>query len=252
MDTSIIHNRKLGHFPSGTPHNKAVKGDIASIVLMPGDPLRAQYIADTRLSNPRKVTGVRNMLGFTGTWEGRDVSIMSSGMGAPSMGIYSFELFAFYGVERIVRIGTCGGMTADIDVGDLVIAMTASTDSNYAHQYGLHGSFSPCADYSLLENAVASAVKRGIRHWIGGIFSSDVFSLYSALPEEEGWKKWAAMGCAATDMECFALYCNAAYMKKKALTLLTCSDSNISRKEMTPEERQTSLHEMFDVALDLV
>lgn len=251
MDKSIMHDRKLEHFSSGTPHNKAAKGEIAPFVLMPGDPLRAQYIAETRLSNPRKVTGVRNMLGFTGTWEGREVSVMSSGMGAPSMGIYSFELFAFYGVERIVRIGTCGGMTADIDVGDLVIAMTASTDSNYAHQYGLHGSFSPCADYSLLENAVSSARGRGIRHWAGGIFSSDVFSLYSALPEEEGWRKWAAMGCAATDMECFALYCNAAYLGKKALTLLTCSDSNISRKEMSPEERQTSLHAMFDVALDL-
>jgi len=219
---------------------------------MPGDPLRAQYIADTRLKNARKVTGVRNMLGFTGSWEGRDVSVMSSGMGAPSMGIYSFELFSFYGVESIVRIGTCGGMTAAIDVGDIVIAMTASTDSNYAHQYGLNGSFSPCADYALLEKAVASARKRDINHWVGGIFSSDVFSLYSALPDDEGWKKWAGMGCAATDMECYALYSNAAYLGKKALTLLTCSDSNITRKEMTPQERQTSLNSMFDVALDLV
>lgn len=252
MHSSRIHERKLEHFSSGTPHNSAKKGDFAPIVLMPGDPLRAQYIAETRLKNARKVTGVRNMLGFTGTWEGKDVTVMSSGMGAPSMGIYSFELFAFYGVESIVRIGTCGGMTADIDVGDIVIAMTASTDSNYAHQYGLKGSFSPCASYSLLEKAVASARKRGIKHWVGGIFSSDVFSLYSALDDEDGWKKWASMGCAATDMECFALYCNAAYLKKKALTLLTCSDSNISRKEMTPEERQTSLNSMFDVALDLV
>lgn len=219
---------------------------------MPGDPLRAQYIAETRLKNAKKVTAVRNMLGFTGTWEGKDVTVMSSGMGAPSMGIYSFELFAFYDVESIVRIGTCGGMIADIDVGDLVIAMTASTDSNYSHQYKLNGSFSPCASYSLLEKAVAAARSRGIRHWVGGIFSSDVFSLYSALPEEEGWKRWADMGCAATDMECFALYCNAAYLKKKALTLLTCSDSNISRKEMTPTERQTSLNSMFDVGLDLV
>jgi purine-nucleoside phosphorylase len=248
MEPMKFHERKLEHFSSGTPHNKAVKGDIAATVLMPGDPLRAKYIAETRLTNPREVTGVRNMLGFTGNWEGKAVTVMGSGMG----GIYSFELLAFYGVERIIRIGTCGGMTADIDVGDLVVAMTASTDSNYAHQYGLYGSFSPGADYSLLENAVASARKRGIRHWVGGIFSSDVFSLYSALPEEEGWKKWASMGCAATDMECFALYCNAAYLKKKALTLLTCSDSNISRKEMTPEERQTSLQGMFDVALDLI
>lgn len=251
MKGSALHDRHLGHFSSGTPHNAAAKGDFAPLVLMPGDPLRAQYIAETRLKNVKKVTGVRNMLGFTGSWEGREVSVMSSGMGAPSMGIYSFELFSFYGVEKIVRIGTCGGMTAAIDVGDIVIAMTASTDSNYAHQYGLNGSFSPCADYSLLEKAVTAAKKRGTRHWVGGIFSSDVFSLYSALPDEEGWKKWAGMGCAATDMECFALYCNAAYLGKKALTLLTCSDSNITRKEMTPAERQTSLNAMFDIALDL-
>jgi len=251
MKGSAMLDRHLGHFSSGTPHNAAVKGDFAPLVLMPGDPLRAQYIAETRLKNARKMTGVRNMLGFTGSWEGREVSVMSSGMGAPSMGIYSFELFSFYGVEQIVRIGTCGGMTAAIDVGDIVIAMTASTDSNYAHQYGLNGSFSPCADYGLLEKAVASARKRDVRHWVGGIFSSDVFSLYSALPDEEGWKKWASMGCAATDMECYALYCNAAYLGKKALTLLTCSDSNITRKEMTPQERQTSLNSMFDIALDL-
>jgi purine-nucleoside phosphorylase len=252
MNHDIMHDRKLAHFSKGTPHNTAVMGDIAPLVLMPGDPLRAEYIAKTRLANPKKITSVRNMFGFTGTFEGKEVTVMGSGMGAPSMGIYSFELFSFYGVERIVRIGTCGGLTKDLEVGDLAIAMTASTDSNYAHQYGLKGSFSPCADFDLLERAVASARKRKIGYWVGGVFSSDVFSLYSALPEEEGWRKWASMGCAATDMECFALYCNAAYLGKKALTLLTCSDSNVSRREMTPEERQTSLHAMFDVALDLV
>lgn len=148
-------------------------------------------------------------------------------------------------------IGTCGGLTDDIDVGDLVFAMTASTDSNYAHQYRLSGSFSPCADYSLLEKAVSVARSKGYRHWAGGILSSDTFSLYSALPPDEGWKKWARMGCAATDMECFALYCNAAWLKKKALTILTCSDSNLSRKEMSPAERQQSLGAMFDVALEI-
>lgn len=252
MDSNMFHHRQLEHFSEGTPHNSAVKGDVAPVVLMPGDPLRAQYIAENRLRNARKITSVRNMFGFTGSWEGRDVTVMGSGMGGPSMGIYSFELFAFYGVEKIVRIGTCGGLTADIDVGDLVIAMTASTDSNYAHQYDLKGTFSPCADYPLLERAVLSARNRGIKYWTGGIFSSDIFSLYSALTPEDGWQKWAQMGCAATDMECYALYCNAAYLKKKALTLLTCSDSNITRKEMTPIERQTALHAMFDVALDLV
>lgn len=251
MDHHRMHERHLGHYSEGTPHNSAKRGEIAEFVLMPGDPLRAKYIAETRLEGARQFTAVRNVLGYTGTWKGKPVSVMASGMGAASMGIYSFELFSFYGVERIVRIGTCGGLSAAIDVGDLVIAMTASTDSNYAHQYRLNGSFSPCADYGLLEGAVASARARKVPHWVGGVFSSDIFSLYSALPEEEGWKKWASMGCAATDMECFALYCNAAHLGKKALTLLTCSDSNISRKEMSPQERQTSLNAMFDVALDL-
>jgi purine-nucleoside phosphorylase len=167
------------------------------------------------------------------------------------MGIYSYELFAFYGVERIVRIGTCGGLTAALEVGDLAFAMTASTDSNYADQYGLRGSFSPCADYSLLERGVALAREKGYRHWVGSAFSSDVFSLYSALDPEDGWRKWAKMGCAATDMESFALYCNAAYLGKKALAMFTCSDSNVTGDGMSPEERQTALAHMFDVALEL-
>ena len=249
---SMHHERQIDHYSQGTPHNRAKSGEIAPFVLMPGDPLRAKRLAETRLENAREVTSVRNMFGYTGTWKGKPVSVMGSGMGAPSMGIYSYELFAFYGVESIVRIGTCGGLTNDVDVGDLVIAMTASTDSNYAHQYELKGTFSPCASFGLLERAVSSAKAREIPFWVGGIFSSDIFSLYSALPPEHGWKKWADMGCAATDMECYALYCNAAYLKKKALTLLTCSDSNVSRKEMTPEERQNSLDKMFAVALDLL
>ncbi|HEY9055068.1 MAG TPA: purine-nucleoside phosphorylase [Rectinemataceae bacterium] len=252
MEKSLMHDRKLDHYSSGTPHNTAKAGDIAPFVLMPGDPLRAKHIAESRLKNPRQINSVRNMLGFTGEFGGKMVTVMASGMGAASMGIYSYELYAFYGVESIVRIGTCGGLTEALEVGDLAIAMTASTDSNYAHQYALRGSFSPCADYGLLEKAVASARSRGLRHWVGGIFSSDVFSLYSALPEDEGWRKWAGLGCAATDMECFALYCNAAYLGKKALTILTCSDSNISRREMSPEERQSSLNSMFDVAFDLL
>ncbi len=236
---------------TGTPHNTASPGDIAPTVLMPGDPLRAKHVAERYLSGARQVTSVRNMLGYTGLFHGRDVTVMGSGMGAPSMGIYSYELFAFYGVQRIVRIGTCGGLRPEVEVGDLVFAMTASTDSSYADQYGLHGSFSPCADFDLLERAVGLARGKGFRHWVGGIFSSDVFSLYSALPPEEGWMKWARMGCAATDMECFALYCNAAWQGRKALTILTCSDSNVTRKEMTPAERQESLTAMFEVALEL-
>jgi purine-nucleoside phosphorylase len=235
----------------GTPHNAARTGEIAPLVLMPGDPLRAKHIADTYLEGAVQFNGVRGMLGFTGSFKGARLSVMASGMGAPSMGIYSYELFSFYGVEAIVRIGTCGGLTAALEVGDLAFAMTSSTDSNFAHQYGLRGSFSPCADYGLLERAVSIARERGYRHWVGNTFSSDVFSLYSALDADEGWKKWARMGCAATDMESFALYCNAAYLGKKALAMFTCSDSNVTRAEMSPEERQTALGHMFDVALSL-
>jgi purine-nucleoside phosphorylase len=238
-------------YRGGTPHNTAKEGDIAPTVLMPGDPLRARFVAENYLENAREVTGVRNMLGFTGTWHGKPVSVMGSGMGAPSMGIYSFELFAYYGVQNIIRIGTCGGMTADIDVGDLVFAMTASTDTNYAHQYRLHGTFSPAADYGLLEKAVSAARSHGFRHWVGPILSSDTFSLYSALPPDEGWKRWARMGCAATDMECYALYCNAAWLQKRALTILTCSDSNVTGHEMSPKERQEALGAMFTVGLEI-
>ncbi len=245
------HDSSLEHYRNGTPHNTAKQGDLAPLVLMPGDPLRAKHIAETYLEGARQINAVRNMLGYTGTYKGKPVSVMASGMGGPSMGIYSYELFAFYGVESIVRIGTCGGLTAAVEVGDIVMAMTASTDSNYAHQYRLNGTFSPPADYGLLERAVASARARKVSHWVGGILSSDVFSLYSALPVEEGWERWAKMGCAATDMECYALYCNAAFLGKKALAMFTCSDSNVSRKEMSPLERQTALTSMFEVALDL-
>ncbi len=235
----------------GTPHNAGQQGQVAPVVLMPGDPLRARYVAERYLDKVVQFTGIRNMLGFTGEYGGKRVSVMGSGMGGPSMGIYSFELFSFYKVESIIRIGTCGGLTAAVEVGDLAFAMSASTDSNYAHQYGLGGNLSPVADFSLLERGVAAARARNFRHWVGSVFSSDIFSLYSALGPDEGWRKWARMGCAVTDMECFALYCNAAYLGKKALTILTCSDSNVSRREMSAEERQTSLEPMFEVALDI-
>ncbi len=244
-------NHDLDSYRNGTPHNTAKPGDIAPYVLMPGDPLRAKHLAQTRLERVSQFTEVRNVLGYTGEYKGKRLSVMASGMGGPSVGIYSYELFAFYGVEAIVRIGTCGGLTAALEVGDLAFAMTSSTDSNYAHQYELHGSFSPCADFGLLERGVAIARERGYRHWVGSAFCSDVFSLYSALGPDEGWKKWARMGCAATDMESFALYCNAAYLRKKALAMFTCSDSNVSREEMSPTERQTAMDHMFDVALEL-
>jgi purine-nucleoside phosphorylase len=235
---------------NGTPHNAAKAGDIAPFVLMPGDPLRAKHLADNYLEGVRQFTSIRNILGYTGEYKGKRLSVMASGMGCPSMGIYSYELFAFYGVEAIVRIGTCGGLSPELEVGDLAFAMTSSSDSNYADQYGLNGNFAPCADYGLLERGVGIARARGYRHWVGSAFCSDVFSLYSALGEES-WKKWARLGCAATDMESFALYCNAAYLGKKALAMFTCSDSNVSKAEMSPAERQSALGHMFDVALEM-
>jgi purine-nucleoside phosphorylase len=232
----------------GTPHNSAKLGDIAKTVLMPGDPLRACYLAETFLEDVREFSRVRNMPGFTGTFKGNPISVMGSGMGSPSMGIYSYELFTRYGVERIIRIGTCGGLTEEVEVGDILFAMTASTDSNYACQYNLNGTFSACADFGLLEKAVAAARALGVRYWVGNVYSSDVFSPYHA-EGDEGWKKWARMGCAGTDMESYALYCNAAYTHKKALTVLTCSDSNVTRKEMSPGEREIGLVNMFKIGL---
>jgi purine-nucleoside phosphorylase len=206
-------------------------------------------MAETYLEGPREFTQVRNMLGFTGTYGGRPVSVMGSGMGAPSMGIYSYELFAHYGVENIIRIGTCGGLVPELEPGDLLFAMASSTNSNYAHQYHLEGTFSACADFGLLEKGVAAARALGARFFVGNVFSSDLFSVYSA-EGDEGWKKWARLGCAGTDMESYALYCNAAYLGKRALTILTCSDSNITGKGLSALERQTALTTMFKVGLE--
>jgi purine-nucleoside phosphorylase len=215
---------------------------------MPGDPLRAKFLAGTYLEGVRDFSGVRNMLGYTGTFQGKPISVMGSGMGAPSIGIYSYELFAHYGVEHIIRIGTCGGLVKELEVGDILFALASSTNSNYARQYHLDGTFSACADFGLLEKGVAAARNLGVRFSVGNVFSSDLFSLYSA-EGDEGWQKWARMGCMGTDMESYALYCNAAYLGKKALTILTCSDSNVTGKGLNAGERQTGLVNMFKVAL---
>ena len=232
----------------GTPHNAALPGDIAKTVLMPGDPLRAKYLAENYLDRVKEWSSVRGMLGYTGFWQDKIISVMGSGMGAPSMGLYSFELFSHYGVERIIRIGTCGGMTDNVKVGDLVFAQASSTNTNYANQYGLGGTFSACADFGMLEHGVAAANSQGYRYVVGNVFSSDYFSPYSA-EGDEGWQKWARMGCIACDMESYALYCNAAYMKKKALTILTCSDSCITGEGLSAADRQTTLANMFRVGL---
>ena len=232
----------------GTAHNAAKPGDIAKTVLMPGDPLRAKFLAENYLENVKELSSVRNMLGFTGSWQGKPISVMGSGMGAPSIGIYSFELFSHYGVENIIRIGTCGGMIPEVKNGDLVFAQASSTNNNYASQYQLGGTFSASADFGLLEKGVAAARSIGCRFYVGNVFSSDLFSPYSA-EGDEGWQKWARMGCAACDMESYALYCNAAYLGKKALTVLLCTDSCITGEGLSAEERQGALVNMFKVGL---
>jgi purine-nucleoside phosphorylase len=234
-----------------TPHNAATVGQIAESVLLPGDPLRARYVAEHFLEDAEQVTGIRNMLGFTGTWKGRRVSVMGSGMGGPSIGIYSYELFSVYGVQQIVRIGTAGGLQSTLNVGDLVLAMTASPDSNWAYQYRLPGTYSPCADFGLLEKAVAAARGAGIRCHVGGVFSSDLFSSYNALGSRDSWEPWARMGCIAQDMETYALYCTAAWLGKKALSVLTHTDSCVSGEGLQDGERMSALHSMFEIALEV-
>ncbi len=235
-----------------TPHNDAGLNDIAKTVLLPGDPLRAKYIAEKYLSGAAQITSVRNMLGFTGTWKGKPVTVMGSGMGGPSAGIYSYELFHIYGVENIIRIGTAGGLQPSIGVGDLVFAVAASSDSNYAYQYKLPGTFSPSADFSLLEKAVAAARGNSFPFHAGSVFSSDLFSEYNALGPEESWKPWARMGCLVQDMETYALYCNAAWLGKKALSILTHTDSCVTGEGLPSEKRMSALHAMFAVALDAI
>lgn len=235
-----------------TPHNSAEKGDIAPSVLFPGDPLRAQYVAEHYFDNPRRVTGVRNVLGFTGTWQGKKVSVMASGMGGPSAGIYAYELYTWYGAERIIRIGTAGGLQPFLNLGDMVFAMSASTDSNYAYQFNLPGTFNPCADFDLLKKAAAAAESKGFRYHAGQIFSSDMFSDYNALGRKESWQGWATMGCLVQDMETYALYCTAARLGKKVLSILTHTDSCVTDNGLPESERMSALEPMFETALACV
>lgn len=233
-----------------TPHNSAGIGDIAEVVLLPGDPLRAKYIAERFLDGARQVTGVRGMLGFTGTWRGNPVSVMGSGMGGPSCGLYAYELYREYDVHAIIRVGTCGGLQPELLPGDLVIAVTASTDSNYAYQYQLPGTYAPCADFALLERAAAAARGHSFRFSAGGVFSSDLFSAYSALGAQKSWEPWARMGCLAQDMETYALYCTAAYTKKRALSILTHTDSCVRGQSLPDNQRLAALEPMFVTALE--
>lgn len=231
-----------------TPHiNVSEQGIIAETVLMPGDPLRAKFIAETYLDNPVEFNNVRNMFGYTGSYKGKKISIMGSGMGMPSIGIYSYELIHFYGVKNIIRIGSCGAIQEDIKIRDIVIGLSASTNSNYASQYELPGTFAPTASWSLTKKAVDIAQSKGIPTRVGNILSSDIF--YDDDPDT--WRKWARMGVLAIEMEAAALYMNAARAGANALCILTVSDSLVSHEITTAEERQTSFTNMMEIALEL-
>ena len=229
----------------GTPHNKAEAGDIAKVVLMPGDPLRAKYIAETYLTEVKCFNSVRNMLGFTGKYKGKELSVMGGGMGIPSISIYSYELYKFYDVDTMIRIGSAGSLQEDIALKDIVMAQGACTDSRFAYQYELPGTFAPIADFSLLEKAVAEARALEIPFKVGNVVSSDIF--YNAYPDVA--KKWADMGALCLEMEAAALYMNAAKLKKKALAILSISDHIIKGTELSAEERQTGFSNMMEIAL---
>lgn len=230
-----------------TPHNAAREGEIAGTVLMPGDPLRAKFIAEHYLSDVTCFNQVRNMLGFTGTYNGKRISVMGGGMGMPSIGIYSYELYHFYGVENIIRIGSAGGISDAVKLRDVVIAMSASTNSNYAAQYKLPGTIAPTADFGLVARAAAVAEEKKIPVKVGNILSSDTFYTADAAANDA----WKSMGVLCVEMEAAALYLNAAYAGKKALCLLTISDHLYTGEALSAQERQTSFRDMMELALAL-
>jgi purine-nucleoside phosphorylase len=234
--------------PIPTPHITAGAGDYAKTVLMPGDPLRAKFISENYLKNAREVNRVRGMLGFTGTYKGVPVSVQGSGMGMPSMGIYSYELFNFYGVENIVRIGSAGGIRQDLNIGDIVLGLGSCTDSNYAANFTLPGVFAPVASYELLQKAQRSADALGIKLTVGNLLSSDLF--YG--DNENAMKMWLKMGVLAVEMESAALYLNAARAGKQALCVCTISDSIFKQEALSADEREKSFTRMMELALGML
>ena len=231
-----------------TPHNSARAGDYAETVLLPGDPLRAKYIAENFLTDAKLVNTTRNMFGYTGAYHGKPVSVMGTGMGCPSMGIYSYELIHYYGVKNLIRVGTAGALTKNVHVRDLVFGMGACTTSNYVDLFHLPGSYSCIADFGLLRKAAEAAEARNFPYHVGNVLSSDMF--YNP-PRQPAGTSWADMGVLAVEMESAALYSNAAFGDARALTILTISDSMVTGEATTAEERQTSFTDMMQVALDV-
>lgn len=231
-----------------TPHNAAKYGEIAKTVIMSGDPLRAKFMAERYLEDYRQVTNVRGMLGFTGRYKGQEISVMGHGMGIPSIGIYTYELFNFYDAERIIRLGSAGTFDEKMQVGDVLMAQGACTDSNYLAQYELPGTWAPIADFGLLRAAVEQAEKLGVRYQVGNVLSSDVF--YN--PRGNQNDKWVRMGVKAVEMEAAALYANAAYAGKKALCMCTISDNIKTGEALSAEQRQLCMTNMMEVAFNMI
>ena len=230
-----------------TPHIGAQYGEIAETVIMAGDPLRAKLMAERFLDDAVQFNNVRGMLGFTGTYKGKRISVMGHGMGMPSIGIYTYELFNFYGVKTIIRVGSAGAIQTDLHVGDLVIAQGACTNSNYAAQYELPGTYAPIGDFQLLRKAAESCDRMGYTYQVGNVLSSDVF--YSENPHTD---KWVKMGVLAVEMEIAALYMNAVRSGNRALAICTVSDHIITGEVTTAEERQNTFTKMMDVAFSLL
>ncbi len=229
-----------------TPHNSAEKGQIAKTVLMPGDPLRAKYIAENFLTDQVLVNNVRGVQGYTGTFDGAPVTVMASGMGIPAIGIYSYELYNFYDVENIIRIGSAGALADELKLRDIVAGMSAGTDSNFAKKFGVPGTLAPTADFTLLRTAVACAEEKGFNIRVGSILSSDNF--YNDDPA--ALDKWKKMGVLAVEMEAAGLYLTAARAGKNALCLCTISDHIYRPEQLTPEERQMGFDDMIRLALE--
>lgn len=232
--------------PVPTPHIEATIDQIAKTVLMPGDPLRSRFIAETFLENPVLVNNVRGVQGYTGTWKGVPVTVMASGMGIPAIGIYSWELYNFYNVENIIRIGSAGAIRDDINLMDIVFGLGACTDSNFAHQFGLNGLMAPTADYTLLSTAVDCAKEKGAKIHVGNILSSDNF--YN--DGSDTCDQWKKMGVMAVEMEAAGLYLNAARAGRRALCICTISDHLYKPEQLTSLQRQTSFTEMMEIALN--
>ena len=229
-----------------TPHISAKEGEFARTVLMPGDPLRAKFIAETFLEDANLINNVRGIQGYTGTWQGKKVSVMASGMGCPSIGIYSYELFKFYNVENIIRIGSAGAISPNLKLRDIVVGMSAYTDSGYVKSLGIDVNMAPCCSWDLLQKAMETAQKMNLRAFAGPLFSSDAF--YS---EVETSAKLGTLGVLAVEMETAALYLNAARCGKNALTICTISDSLVTGEVTTSEERQEGFTNMMKLALDI-